>query len=162
MHYQVVFDIASAGYKSWPFSTFGIVFILIGAVLVAARKHLPSPWSTRPAARNLFTFGFLAFAVLWTLATFVGTYRQYSIASDAERTGRALVAEGRVAEFKPMPFTGHSMESFCVAATCFRYSDYVITAGFNNTSSHGGPIREGLPVRLTYVGNTILKLEVAE
>jgi len=53
------------------------------------------------------------------------------------------------------------MERFCVSGVCFAYSDFVITSGFNNTSSHGGPIREGLPVRVTYVGDMIVKLEVA-
>jgi hypothetical protein len=40
------------------------------------------------------------------------------------------------------------------------YSDYVVTAGFNNTASHGGPIRQDLPVRISYVGNSIVKLEI--
>jgi hypothetical protein len=65
-----------------------------------------------------------------------------------------------VTGFMPMPVTGHAMEHFCVSGACFSYSDYVVTAGFNRTSSRGGPIREGLPVRVTYLGNTILKLEV--
>jgi hypothetical protein len=53
------------------------------------------------------------------------------------------------------------MEKFCVNDHCFEYSDYVITGGFNNTRSHGGPIREGLPVRVTFIRNKIIKLEVA-
>lgn len=61
-----------------------------------------------------------------------------------------------------MPATGHAMEKFCVADACFEYSEYVISGGFNNTSSHGWPIREGLRVRATYVGNSIVKLEVAK
>jgi hypothetical protein len=44
----------------------------------------------------------------------------------------------------------------------FQYSDYVITAGFNNTSSHGGPIREGLPVRIWYLDGEILRLDIAK
>ena len=60
-----------------------------------------------------------------------------------------------------MPVSGHAMEHFCVRQACFEYSDFVITAGFNNTASYGGPIRDGLPVRVTYVGNAIAKLEVA-
>ena len=54
------------------------------------------------------------------------------------------------------------MERFCVSGTCFEYSDYVVTGGFNNTSSHGGPIRAGLPVRVSHVGDRIVKLEIAD
>ncbi|WP_322021733.1 MULTISPECIES: hypothetical protein [unclassified Burkholderia] len=53
------------------------------------------------------------------------------------------------------------MERFCVGQVCFSYSDYVVTGGFNNTASHGGPIRAGLPVRGSYVDGLIVKLEVA-
>jgi hypothetical protein len=44
-------------------------------------------------------------------------------------------------------------------------SDYKPSSGFNQTSSHGGPIRSGLQVRIYYVdpgsGPTITKLELA-
>jgi hypothetical protein len=65
-----------------------------------------------------------------------------------------------VRNFKPMPYAGHAEESFDVAGVPFRYSDYQVSVGFNNTASHGGPIREGLPVRISFVGNTILRLEI--
>jgi nitrate reductase NapE component len=42
----------------------------------------------------------------------------------------------------------------------FCYSDYMLVCGFNNTSSHGGPVRSGLPVRVTYAGENIFKLEI--
>ncbi|MBV9128726.1 MAG: hypothetical protein JO117_11650 [Verrucomicrobia bacterium] len=60
-----------------------------------------------------------------------------------------------------MPYTGHQMEWFVVDGRRFEYSDYVIVPGFNNTASHGGPIRQGLQVRVHYVGNNIARLEVA-
>ncbi|MEO7576992.1 MAG: hypothetical protein ABIT83_05210, partial [Massilia sp.] len=66
-----------------------------------------------------------------------------------------------VADFVPMPAAGHAMERFCVQQACFSYSDFVIGGGFNNTASHGGPIRAGLPVRVTYVDGDIVKLEIA-
>ena len=162
MDYKVVFDITDAGYKSWTFPAYGLIFVAVGAVLVAFRKRLPGSWSKHPRASNVFAFSFFGFAVLRTLVSFVSTYNDYSSLRAEKETNRASVVEGIVTNFKPMPVTGHAMEKFCVQKVCFEYSDYVITGGFNNTSSHGGPIKEGLPVRVTYVGNSIVKLEVVE
>jgi hypothetical protein len=161
MSYRVVFDVAEAGFKSWTFPAFGLIFVAVGVFMVIARKSLPGSWANRPKASAAFAFFFLGFALLWTLVSFMATYRDYSSLAAEESSGQVQVAEGRVSNFNPMPFSGHSMERFCVEAHCFEYSDYVITGGFNNTSSHGGPIRDGLPVRVTFVGNSIIKLEVA-
>ncbi|MBX9769509.1 MAG: hypothetical protein K2X47_19690 [Bdellovibrionales bacterium] len=54
------------------------------------------------------------------------------------------------------------MESFMVSGVRFQYSDYVVTDGFNQTASHGGPISKGAYVRICYdpKGNHILRLEI--
>ena len=59
-----------------------------------------------------------------------------------------------------MPKSGHSNECFRVKQKTFCYSDYVIGPGFNQTSTHGGPIRPGLPVRIAYLDGYIIRLEV--
>jgi hypothetical protein len=110
----------------------------------------------------LFGWIFLSFAVFWTLLSFTTTYGEYLTTIFALRGGRCAVVEGRVTEFVPMPYSGHSEESFTVGGHRFAYSDYVVTTGFHNTSSHGGPIHEGLYVRITYLGNLIVRLEVRE
>jgi len=162
MEYRTVFDFAEFGYKSWRFPASGLVFVAIGAILVLFRRRLRG-WYGRPSRfSGVFPFLFLGFSVLWTVTAFSGAYREHACLSEAIVSGRASVVEGIVSRFQPMPYTGHAMEHFCVIDRCFDYSDYVITAGFNHTSSHGGPIREGLPVRITFVGNTIVKLEVAK
>lgn len=162
--YKVVYDIGSAGYQIWRFPAFGLIFVAIGAIAVATvihRNSLPFPgWSGQPRKSKVFSYSFLAFGVFWTVATTSLTYQQYSKLANATRNGTAKVVEGQVTDFTPMPYGGHALESFCVSGACFEYSDYVITTGFNNTSSHGGPIRAGLPVRVTYVGGTIVKLEI--
>jgi hypothetical protein len=81
---------------------------------------------------------------------------------DAEKalnTGAYAVVTGRVEHFRPMPYAGHPEESFSVAGHTFTYSDYVDTQCFNNTASHGGPIRDGLLVRIAYEDNCILRIE---
>jgi hypothetical protein len=63
-----------------------------------------------------------------------------------------------------MPYAGHAEESFSVSGVPFRYSDFQITDGFNNTSSHGGPIKSDSYVRICYdpSGNVILRLEIRD
>jgi hypothetical protein len=162
MEYQTIFDVTTAGYRNWDFSAFGIPFVAIGALLVTKRRSLPGWWGDRPRASSAFAYFFLVFSLLWTLIAFVSTYSDYSSLAQAVKSNSATVTEGIVHDFKPMPVTGHSMERFCVSDRCFSYSDFNVTAGFNNTSSHGGPIREGLVVRVTHVRGSIAKLEVAK
>ncbi len=82
----------------------------------------------------------------------------------AYRTGAYQVVQGTVVHFDPMSFEGHKVECFSAQDKRFCYSDYLIAPGFRNAASHGGPIREGLPVRIAYTTasgrNVILRLEV--
>jgi hypothetical protein len=88
-------------------------------------------------------------------------WTQRSALVSALREGRTFVVEGRVRDFVPMPWSGHAHECFRVAETTFCYSDFEVTPGFNNARSHGGPIREGLQVRIHHVDSVIARLEVA-
>jgi hypothetical protein len=78
------------------------------------------------------------------------------------RGGEYSTIDGVVRAFHPMPQSGHDSERFTVNGVAFAYSDYQPTGGFNNAASHGGPIREGLRVRIGYRGTRILKLWVAD
>jgi len=149
MNYRVAFDILDAGYKEGGFAAFGLLFVAIGAVFVAVRR------------KRLFAFFYFGFAVL-TIVACVGTYTDYRECRNARLNGTATVTEGIVTNFVPMPYTGHADEKFTVNGITFSYSDYKVTAGFNNTKSHGGPIDEGKKVRVTHVGNVIIRLEIAD
>ncbi len=77
---------------------------------------------------------------------------------------RSEFIEGEVENFIPMPYTGHMNEEFDVNGIHFEYSDYGSTIGYNNTSSHGGVIKEGLLVKIGYIQrqeiNEIIYLEI--
>jgi hypothetical protein len=138
----------------------GLVFLILGILLIRFRDNPfmargPRWWS------RTFPIFFFAFACLWTLLSTVGIVGQWLTA----RNSQAEVVEGTVENFHAMPFTGHDTEHFTVQGVRFDYSDYVVTPGFNQTSSHGGPIRPGLDVRIHYVilsgeGPTIVRLEI--
>ena len=166
-HYTLVFSVADSGYKSWKFPAFGLIFIFVGIFGIPIfNRFSRRPWS--PGTLVIFQMFYAGFAVLWTVISFVTTFGDYWAAQAALKDGTAQYVGGTVEHFVPMPITGHSMESFDVGGVPFRYSDNVITAGFNHTTSHGGPIQEGLPVHIWYRGqgrsgdNEILKLEIVE
>lgn len=154
--FQTIFDVAREGYGAWWFPAIGLVFVFVGGLFVLnpTLAILVGIWG-RP--KKLFSWVFLGFSVLWTAVTFGITYNEYRAATTALKEGRYSIAEGPLANF----VSGPKQESFAVGDRSFSYSDNIVTAGFRHTASHGGPIHEGLYVRVTYVGNLILRLEIA-
>jgi hypothetical protein len=161
MNYTVVFDAGRSSYTflefissggvSYAFTAATALLLVIAVLLVAMRHRLD---------RRVLVSGLVGLAVVWLLAS------QWLLPKHTilPRTVGPIVVTGLVRDFVPMPSEGHAEERFCVQTACFHYSDYIQTGGFNHTSSRGGPIREGLPVRVTYAAspgaNVILKLEV--
>lgn len=165
MDYVTVFDAANAPYRNLSFVLPGLALTSVGAVMVFRPAWLDRlRFRPSPAKRwfRPFAWFYFLFAIAWTL--FAGT----AVLSDAINAKTAMqhhdcqMVEGQVENFHPMPASGHDTERFSVNGVEFSYSDYIVTAGFNNTSSHGGPIREGLPVRICYRDGEILRLDISE
>ena len=158
MDYVTVFDASRKG-LDWTAPLFGALFVVVGLRSLTAR------WSTPPYNRPFWR----AFHVLFTLfglgiATVIPViqWTERRALVEALESGEANVAEGRVRDFVPMPWAGHAMECFTVDTTRFCYSDFILTPGFNNARSHGGPVHEGLNVRIHHVASRIARLEVAK
>jgi hypothetical protein len=164
MAFRTVFDAAEQGYSASGFVYIGLTLMALGALMVfrPALMQRLLPRGAQGRARVIFSRLYLGFACAWTLAAFVATYTDHRNAQTALADGRYEIVEGTVQDFVPMPYEGHALESFSVNGRRFSYSDYVASAGFRQTTAHGGPIREGLRVRVTHAGNVILRLEVAE
>lgn len=160
MTYTTVFDLSRAGFGNWWFAAPGLLFVAIGASQLLRARTPPAPGNSRPGGSRVTTWALLGLAAVWTLTAFASTYGDYRRLRAAERSGEMRTVEGPVENFHPMPWSGHAMERFCVQGRCFAYSDFIVTAGFHRTAAYGGPIRAGLPVRVSYVGDTIVKLEV--
>lgn len=155
MNYTVVFDVLSSGYRQWWFPALGLLFVAIGTALLLVRRRFPS------GLAQVLPYFFLTFSILWTTIVFVVTFGDYRSLSSALRERRCQVVEGMITDFNPMPYSGHQNESFNVDGRRFAYSDYNLTAGFNRTRSHGGPIGNGIRVRIHYLGSEIARLEIA-
>jgi len=163
-----VFDVLDSGFRDWAFPAFGLIFVVIGAVIALFPTIVRATGISFLQAQSRFQkisrYGMLSFAVLWTVVAFSGTYSQYLRNTSLVRENRCRTVEGPVEGFVPMPYGGHAVESFSVAGISFRYSDFIITGGFNNTSSHGGPITGDSYVRICYnpSNNVILRLEIRD
>ena len=149
MEYDVVFEIAKVGImESIPIMLFSTLLMVVGIGIIKFFE-------------KFFGYLFFGFAVLWTLVVGLKISSAQSLIKEYYGNGNFEVVEGFVENFKPMPSDGGKQESFTVNGIRFKYADYVKTPGFNNAASRGGPIREGLQVKISYIDNTILKLEVA-
>jgi|GEM_PF-4679566 len=77
---------------------------------------------------------------------------------EQKERGALSVVEGQVSQFRKAG-DGQKFDSFCVAKTCFKISEYDGGDGYKTTSSKDGVIREGQYLRLTYDQGTIFKIE---
>jgi hypothetical protein len=154
MSYITVFEITEKPFEWW-FSAIGLIGVALGILIVLVGRKWPS-------RRRSVLSGYVmaAFCALWSTAAFIASYSQYRNCMDAYQSKTYQIAEGRIEDFRPMPFTGHQDECFSVQDHRFCYSDYAIQAGFNRSTSHGGPIRDGLPVRIAYFNGQILRLDI--
>ena len=163
MQYQVVYDIQQVNYPGWWIFAVGFVFVVSGTVFFLLRDNdsINSIFEMGGPVRRVVMPLFAAcFGLLWLLIGCLN-YAHFASLRNLARHENVDVVEGTVTQFVPMPYEGHANESFVVNGRRFEYSEYDETAAFHHTQSHGGPIREGQRVRITYSGNDILKLEIA-
>lgn len=157
MEYDIIFDI-SREYNMPKVVVFSVVIIFV-LVLSFLYLHFKDNQSKNRSKK-------IALFIVILVTSFIGinslirSYEKYNEYRNILKNGGFLVIEGEVKDFIPEPYDGHSNnESFTVSGIKFEYSYFIQTPGFHTTRSHGGPIKEGLYVRIYYDGNTILKLE---
>jgi len=152
--FVTVFQISSNS-AGLPFALIGLVPLIVGAILILGKWRLR--WR-QPGW--LFVILLLSFGIMWTFLASGPVLTDGTDAFAAFRAGQYSIVEGTVTDFHPMPYEGHDEECFSVEARRFCYSDYELTPGFHNAASHSGPIRAGIHVRIAYLGNTILRLQI--
>ena len=148
--FQLVYDIHQAGCRVWFFAPIGLA-LTIGSLI--AWRSGRATGSVQPA------FPILFFAML-TVVSFVVTWGEYWHLLRARDHGEAQVLVGVVSAFEPAP-TYRGTERFRVADHEFSYSRFQTKQGFHRLSADGGPMAQGLCVRLQYIDDHILRLETA-
>lgn len=162
MEYQLLFDASRQGY-AWWMPALGLGLLAFELLLWKQRRQIPF--------RRELVFVFLVFSILFTasltIAAFTGSYGYYTKVQNRISAGQYQITEGPITNFQPGGVDGSKVESFAVNNVTFRYNaaDAGIP-GFKSESGLGGPLNNGLYVRVAYFydperdQNIILKLEV--
>jgi hypothetical protein len=168
MDYRLIYDISQQPFPWW------IVAVLLALAAGGSIYGFAPNWIIRrifkrqAGHRQLFGTIYLLGLLALGGPVLFQNWSTYSAFQNLAQTGKCEVVEGKVTHFIPMPYSGGGVEKFTVNGVPFQYTDYDAQPGFNNTQSHGGPIREGLSVRIGYtyvprwLKNTILRLEIAQ
>ncbi len=163
--YKLVFDMATQPKAFDP----GLVpiFILpaIGLILVLVSQNIIDQFLSRGpkgAAGKIFAWAFFLATSFIAVTIMLGTRHQAQSLGAAMHAGKTSVAEGCLRYFHAMPRGGHDMEKIQVGDRVLSYSDYVETPAFHNAETNGGPIHPDSRVRLTTVGDDIVRVEVEQ
>ncbi|MDP9261268.1 MAG: hypothetical protein M3O89_04770 [Actinomycetota bacterium] len=158
--WRTVFD-ASNKPLDWVSMVAALPFLGAAIVMWLFRGHP----EMRRRGGAIFPVVIGGFALLWTVAVSASLGLQYLAAQSALKDGTARVVEGPIKNFHPMPLNFHDTERFDVDGVHFEYGA-TSTAGFDNTSSHGGPVHADEYVRIHYIngasGPVIVRLEIRE
>lgn len=163
MTFKAVFDAANhADFGALMLPVGSLFAAAIGAMMLfyPARLQRIMPKVPNGPTGTAFKWVFLLFGLAFAIGTSALFYTQKQSVSADLRDGRFAVVEGPVRNF--VAETAQSKrESFDVGDRHFWYSAGLITPGFRGAYWDGGPMRDGLYVRISYQSNLILRLDVA-
>jgi hypothetical protein len=132
-------------------------FLLVGlALIVAGSRTSPE----ERFKRGVWRVGGV-FAIVSATVAAIQTRLETKHFIDRARRGDVLIVEGRVTDFIAGAASGHPPESFQVAGRWYRYSPYELVPGFHQVAANGGPLREGVIVRIGDVDGRIARLKVS-
>jgi hypothetical protein len=136
---------------------FPLVFAVIAVAVDVFRDRIEAlaQWDVPRGAPTTMVCVFL---LLWTAGSGLGRFGAIDLANELNR-GRADVLEGQVTQFSEVALKS---ECFTVEGRRFCYADSIVSPGFSRTRAYGGPINPGLSVRVAAIGDTIVRLEIAQ
>jgi hypothetical protein len=153
----VAYDITAVPFPVRELFLPSLVAIVLAVVWVLWTRYKRPPYK----AARVMPWLALIFSVVWSVAWAGPGTVNFLRARRAMVEGRANVLEGIVHDFVPEPSQGHASECFSVQDKSFCYARHVLMPGFRQSQPADGPIHNGLHVRVHYLDDDILKLEIA-
>lgn len=155
---ETLFSVAREGYRLGAVAELGLAPVFLAACLsyhaFIGKARLP----LRVAA-----YAALALSLLLAGILIAATVVEFKSLAALEESLMFRTVSGEVEGLSETPSLGWRTESFSVSGVRFSYSAFHYTHAFRTPRSLGGPLREGLPVRIRYgsfpFGNLIVRIE---
>lgn len=155
-----MFTVSRQGYVAWRDA--GIpAAIAMFALVVALATRVPS---TAPELRTFRQYHVITrlvaiVAFIATLIVLGSTWSDYRVLRDAEARGTYRVTSGEIERLVPEGSGGHPPESFDVGGVHFTYASNDVTSAYHRTVPEGGPLRNGMSVRIFDVSGRIVRID---
>ncbi|WP_394246749.1 hypothetical protein [Vibrio profundi] len=160
MKYTTYYESSSLDLGQLGVVTLMLAFFLGSIFLFFRAKHIFIK-KEQIQRGKLFSIGMGLFTGLLFISSWFSIIYEYNEIMKKYREGDAYVSTGIVKNVNYIVKNGNQ-ESFSINEYTFKYSHNEFTSFFNKTKNIGGPIKEGLPVRVTHYEGQIIKLEISE
>lgn len=163
---RLISDINQAGYQAWWFPALGLIFFLIGLALMAINRFrkmrvVPAISSRAGQPAPYLPWLFMGFALLWSGFAFASTFNDYRELREALNHGRCQMIEGSIEHLHTgSGERGDTDDWFDIHGSRFSYSDNITVPGFGQTQARGGPLKEGMRIRIYAYQGQIARLEI--
>lgn len=164
MIWTTIFDVHDNPWREWTPVLFGTVFLFFAAK--AAREAFSRDADEfRGEVMNATETRFLGILAICLGSVLMGVsvYSAWNNSVDAIRaldTGASQRTEGAVTHFYQTAWKGNAKDSFSVGPIRVDYTDYDALATHANVITYPGCLREGVPVRISYDGGRLLRVEI--
>ncbi len=162
MNYSVYFDIARDGYQGLSaVSNSFLALLLLAVIIIISIKCIKEKTFGNIAVLILLILPSVSFLV-WDWRYVSDKNKEYSLIL---HRGAYKTVEGRVRNVRVL-YGKHDMQYFSVNGVNFKITENTGSGGFNRTIIKGGPLRENVYVRLSYIESygdkIILRVEIAQ
>jgi hypothetical protein len=155
MQTQVIFD-STTSQVGWLLSA--SPFLLVGALLVLSGLWVAVVNWKRGWGPRLLGIGLVLMLLCAVPSRY--SYHHWELFSQYLDLGPDQSVEGPVEHYLARQSGEVNFEQFTVNGILLGYGSLGLPKCFHRPAANGGPIREGLPVRITYNGSCIVKVEI--
>lgn len=158
---DVVFDVRTADFASW-FAFVPLVVLLTALVVELVRRRQELREVFRSPRRPHIAIYLLAGVVLALLtgARFLSYVEEKKEFVRVLNANQARVVEGEITNYTPQAWTGRPLEKFQVGSEGFSFDGFGASPAYHKRRRSGGPLQEGMRVRVFEFRGSILRVEV--